>query len=95
MNVNKTLLNSGTQRFQHNCFIVPRFHRLKKAVDMFKKFDADGNGSIEKDEFTQLMIAINCPKDKIPAALKSLDSDGDGKISFPEFLKWLNWIPDC
>lgn len=61
---------------------------------MFKKFDADGNGTIEKEEFSKLMIAINCPKDKIPEALKSLDSDGDGKISFPEFLTWLNWLPN-
>ncbi|XP_046848651.1 calmodulin-like protein 12 [Xenia sp. Carnegie-2017] len=71
-----------------------RFHRLKKAVELFKKFDADGNGAIEKDEFTNLMIAINCPRNKIPEALKSLDSDGDGKISFPEFLNWLNWLPN-
>ena len=67
---------------------------MKKAVELFKKFDADGNGAIEKDEFTNLMIAINCPRNKIPEALKSLDSDGDGKISFPEFLNWLNWLPN-
>ena len=87
---------TGTQHSQYlmRHFFVSRFFRLKKAVDMFKKFDADGNGSIEKDEFTQLMIAINCPKDKIPDALTTLDTDGDGKISFPEFLKWLNWLPN-
>ena len=88
---------TGTQHSQlylMRHFFVSRFFRLKKAVDMFKKFDADGSGSIEKDEFTQLMIAINCPKDKIPDALTTLDTDGDGKISFPEFLKWLNWLPN-
>ena len=61
---------------------------------MFKKFDADGNGTIEKDEFTKLMIEVKCPSDKIQEALKSLDKDGNGKISFPEFLKWLNWLPN-
>ena len=73
---------------------LQRFHRLKKAVEYFKKFDTDQSGSIEKDEFNQLMLSIGCPKDKIPGALKALDQDGDGKISFPEFLKWLNWLPN-
>ena len=65
---------------------------MKKAVEMFKKYDTDGSGNIERDEFTQLMIAIDCPREKIDEAFKSLDSDGNGIITFPEFLSWLNWL---
>lgn len=70
-----------------------RFHRLKKAIDMFKNYDVDGNGAIEKDEFTELMISVKCPSHKIPEALKPIDLDANGKVSFPEFLHWLNWLP--
>ncbi|XP_028398496.1 probable calcium-binding protein CML16 [Dendronephthya gigantea] len=85
-------LTSG-EKFQ-NANDKCRFYRLKKAVEMFKKFDADGSGSIDENEFRQLMIAINCPRDKIDEAKKSLDKDGNGVISFPEFLQWLNWLPN-
>ncbi len=56
----------------------------------FDFFDRDGNGSIDVDEFTELLLAIE-PKAKREECLKGfaeVDMDGDGSIDFAEFLKW-------
>ena len=34
-----------------------------------------------------------CDESQLDSALQSLDTSGDGKISFSEFLNWLNWLP--
>ena len=35
-----------------------RYHRLKKAVELFKSYDKDGSGALDKDEFEQLFLAF-------------------------------------
>ncbi|XP_065651178.1 calmodulin, flagellar-like [Hydra vulgaris] len=70
-----------------------RYQRLKKAVEMFKKFDVDNNQSLDRDEFKRLFISLNGDPPKLDAALAELDRDGNNKISFEEFLRWLNWVP--
>lgn len=69
-----------------------KYYYTRKAVDMFKKYDKDGNGTIEVNELKQLLKDVNY-SDSLESALQVLDKDGNGKISFPEFLKWLNWVP--
>ncbi|XP_002167840.3 uncharacterized calcium-binding protein B0563.7 [Hydra vulgaris] len=71
----------------------PRYQRLKKAVEMFKKFDVDNNQSLDRDEFKRLFTSLNGDPPKLDAALAELDRDGNNRISFEEFLRWLNWVP--
>lgn len=66
---------------------------LLKAVEYFKQFDVDESGALEVDEFAKLMESIGVKEEAIAAALNGIDRNHDGKISFYEFLKWLNWIP--
>ncbi|XP_068682330.1 calmodulin-like protein 3 [Montipora capricornis] len=71
-----------------------RYSIIEKAVELFKQYDKDGNDTIDKGEFKNLMISLNVTDDKqIDDALEALDTGGDGKISFMEFLAWLNWLP--
>ncbi|XP_078352055.1 neo-calmodulin-like [Oculina patagonica] len=71
-----------------------RYYYIQKAIAEFKKYDKDGNGTIDKDEFKSLMTSLgNKDESTFDSALRSLDTSGDGKISFPEFLAWLNWLP--
>lgn len=70
-----------------------KYYYTRKAVEMFKKYDRDASGTIEVNELKQLLKDVGY-KNSLQDALKVLDKDGNGKISFPEFLKWLNWIPN-
>ena len=63
---------------------------LRRAFDIF---DADGNGSIDRDEFSSIMHRLHLlPRDDEAAAEKALaqmfdvaDIDHDGTVSFDEF----------
>ena len=71
-----------------------RYYLIQKAITEFKKYDRDGNGTIDKDEFKILMRSLgHSDESQFDNALRALDTSGDGKISFPEFLAWLNWLP--
>ena len=70
-----------------------RYTTITKAVEFFKDYDTDGNGVIEKAEFGKLMAYCGVDSSQNQSALQALDKTGDGKISFAEFLKWLNWLP--
>ncbi|XP_065068411.1 calmodulin-like protein 3 [Rhopilema esculentum] len=70
-----------------------RYQRLKKAVELFKSYDKDGSGALDKDEFEKLFIAYGGKKQNVGAGLKELDKDGNGVISFEEMMRWLRWIP--
>ncbi|EDO48530.1 predicted protein, partial [Nematostella vectensis] len=61
-----------------------RYHKIRKAIEMFKKYDKDASGSIDREEFKQLMHETG-NKVNIDKALKKLDKDGNGQISFTEF----------
>ncbi len=55
----------------------------------FRQFDQDGSGYIQADELETIMHKMGRRHDKsqIDAILRSLDTSGDGKISFDEFVK--------
>ena len=71
-----------------------RFYVIQEAVKLFKKFDKDDSDTIDREEFKELMASLNaCDESQLDSARQSLDTSGDGKISFSEFLNWLNWLP--
>ncbi|XP_066916605.1 uncharacterized protein [Clytia hemisphaerica] len=75
-----------------------RYHYLKKAVDMFKQYDLDRDGSIDSKEFDLLYYDIVPNKEKHTNVLRrksmfEVDLDHDGRVSFQEFMRWLHWVP--
>ena len=63
--------------------------------EFFGKFDGDGSGNINPDEFRQLLdeLSPGMEDDEVEGALEELDGDGDGEISFLEFSTW--WKSMC
>ncbi|UJR09634.1 hypothetical protein I4U23_013867 [Adineta vaga] len=55
----------------------------------FKKFDADNSGHITTHELSHILSRMgrHISRNEVEAMIKSLDSSGDGKISFEEFCK--------
>ena len=86
----KKWLNSG-ENFQFiddssKCYIV------HQAVEMFKKYDTDGQGSLDVEEFRKVMVDLSYEASHTESAVQALDKDGNGVISFSEFLAWLHWV---
>lgn len=55
----------------------------------FKKFDSDGNGYITTKELGDILSRMgrHLNRREVEAMIKSLDKNGDGKVSFEEFCK--------
>ena len=55
---------------------------------LFKKFDRNGNGSLEANEFKEAMASFGVPLNELETTqcLKYFDTNKDGKLSFNEFL---------
>ena len=76
-----------------------RLHDAKKlalyraAIAQFRQYDLDGNGSITLDEYKQISARAgwNKTEEELKTMMSKLDTDGDGEISFNEFVVWLNW----
>jgi hypothetical protein len=65
-----------------------------KVTTIFREFDVNGDGVIDKHEFE--LLAFRCGAgvehlvhDKLDAAFTSLNVAGNGKITFDEFYNWL------
>eukprot|EP00931_Biecheleriopsis_adriatica_P081810 TRINITY_DN5514_c0_g1_i1.p1 TRINITY_DN5514_c0_g1~~TRINITY_DN5514_c0_g1_i1.p1 ORF type:complete len:520 (-),score=120.75 TRINITY_DN5514_c0_g1_i1:2-1561(-) len=57
----------------------------------FREWDLDGNGSIDQDELKVIMYGIShtLTEADIEKLVNSVDTDGDGVISYEEFADWI------
>ncbi|MDP2437130.1 MAG: EF-hand domain-containing protein [archaeon] len=66
--------------------------QLKNCSDFFQAFDDDGNGVLDRGEFTKCHESlVNCgiTTETFERLLANIDKDGDGHISFNEYITWL------
>ncbi|CAJ1372359.1 unnamed protein product [Effrenium voratum] len=62
----------------------------KQLRDCFGKFDVNGDGKIQADEFKRLMSSLGGFSSKeIRRLFKEADSDGSGSVDWREFLSWI------
>ena len=59
--------------------------------EIFGLIDTDGGGSIDKDEFYELMCMVGLgdmlSRDESDAMIDKVDGDGSGEVEFDEFLE--------
>ncbi|CAC5414830.1 CALM [Mytilus coruscus] len=62
----------------------------KKALYMknFKKYDKDNSGEVDLGELKKVMSGCKMTDDEIEKQFHEADIDGDGKISYSEFVKY-------
>ena len=58
----------------------------EQARAVFQSIDLDGSNQLESFEIAELLIQWGCPDDEVEAYIARTDVDGDGTISFHEFL---------
>eukprot|EP01047_Picozoa_sp_COSAG01_P002407 COSAG01_NODE_64_length_29509_cov_1035.985209_13_plen_1180_part_00 len=61
----------------------------------FKKFDRDGDGSVDRDEFEVGLAELGArlPTESVERLAAMLDKDGDGHIDYVEFARWFGLEP--
>ena len=61
-----------------------------EVFEVFKSFDRDGSGSIDRDELTRLLEALgqDLPEEELAVALEVIDINHSGRISWEEFKAW-------
>ena len=70
-----------------------KFSMICKAFDCFKRHDLNNNNTLEKDEFKSLTKSLGYEDVESEEVFHEVDTSGNGKLSFWEFTKWLDWIP--
>ncbi len=65
---------------------------IKEIQGHFANIDADGSGSIDFDEFTQLLRSLGLSRidDIARLAFDAIDKNGNGEVDFKEFCTWWN-----
>jgi len=66
-----------------------------RVMDLFREWDADGDGEVSKDEFRKAMpmLGLDYPMTAMDALFDSFDKDGGGTIDFKEIQKMMRRPP--
>eukprot|EP00929_Paragymnodinium_shiwhaense_P080641 TRINITY_DN4206_c0_g1_i1.p1 TRINITY_DN4206_c0_g1~~TRINITY_DN4206_c0_g1_i1.p1 ORF type:complete len:116 (-),score=40.34 TRINITY_DN4206_c0_g1_i1:147-494(-) len=70
---------------------IMREKKIAKIKDMFKQWDSDGSGFIDKDEMTALFQKLDpdWTTHQLEALFRAVDKNGDNVIDIDEFIDWL------
>lgn len=74
------------------CYVSLMDKDLQEVREIFDHFDKDGNGTIDPNEFADLLDALGSgfSDQEVQLGLEAIDLNKNGRIEFNEFLKWWN-----
>ncbi|XP_068726862.1 uncharacterized protein [Montipora capricornis] len=84
-------LRSG-ERFE-NIDDKSKFGKLCLAMEVFKTYDTDDSDTLDTEQFENLLCSLGYHNINSKKLFRELDHHKNGKLSFWEFVKWLNWVP--
>ena len=58
------------------------------AIYYFKKFDTEMSGKLDRTEYGAMCTEMGWDTSDIAESIKYLDVDGDGNVSFNDFITW-------
>lgn len=61
--------------------------------DIFDRCDMDNNGALSKDELINMLVRLDSKtwtRQKVEAMLSEMDRDGNGRIDYSEFEKFIS-----
>jgi calcium-dependent protein kinase len=70
-----------------------KYMREDRLWSAFRVFDIDGNGTISREELRKILLGgnVDVEGDKsLDDVIREVDTDGDGEISFDEFVKMMS-----
>ena len=81
----------GDKTIQEQLRDIIAQHQVK-LIDLFREWDDDGNGALDKKEMRQAIAALGyeCKKKDVDAFFDSIDTDESGWIEFEELKKALS-----
>jgi len=65
---------------------------MEAALKLFKQYDRDGNGTIERIELETVLMALDkyWTRERVEILFHSLDINADGVLSYEEFVAWVS-----
>uniref|UniRef100_A0A7S4W203 EF-hand domain-containing protein n=1 Tax=Alexandrium monilatum TaxID=311494 RepID=A0A7S4W203_9DINO len=68
---------------------VDKAEHSKKLKELFRRFDVNGDGAIDRGELTRVLEMCGVPVMDINALIDCVDRNGDGVVQYDEFIDWI------
>merc|ERR1719401_2519654 len=77
---------TGLTRRLRQAGLVTEKPTVPELIAVFQRMDKDGNGQLDREELKEALASMGTDTEQMDELIKEADTDGDGKLSLPEFL---------
>lgn len=66
-----------------------RDSKAETVAAVFRRWDQDGNGTIDQSEFTRFLVKLGMTEDEAKLMFESADANKNGVVEYEEFVDWI------